>query len=41
MAPWIAGLVLAVAFLTLALGGYPLAVAAGYAVGILVEGLVT
>jgi PAS domain S-box-containing protein len=39
--PWAAGLIVAVAFLTLALGGYPLTVAAGFAVSILIEGLVT
>jgi PAS domain S-box-containing protein len=37
--PTTAGLVVATAFATIALGGYPLLVAAGYAVGITVEGL--
>jgi PAS domain S-box-containing protein len=39
--PWAAGTVLLIAFLTIDLGGYPTAVAAGYAVSIVVEGLVT
>ncbi|MET0997957.1 MAG: ATP-binding protein [Marmoricola sp.] len=38
--PWMTGIVLVTAFATITLGGYPVAVAAGFAVGIAVEGTV-
>jgi PAS domain S-box-containing protein len=41
MLPWTAGLVGVIAFATFGLGGYPLLVAAGYALSIVTEGLLT
>ncbi len=41
MLPWVTGILLLIAFGSIALGGYPTAVAAGFAVSIAVEGTVT
>ncbi|MCW2763125.1 MAG: walK 2 [Marmoricola sp.] len=41
MLPWAAGVILVLAWATIDLGGYPSAVAAGYAVSIVVEGVLT